>query len=517
MSLRSGSSGQLIVASTVTAAAAAALGVCVLLLVRRRTSSANDRLTKDEVRSIRERYFSNAVSVSYSNTDPLMIVGGRGSKLHDSSGRTFLDTRNNVCHVGHVNSNVSKAVQRQVATLNTNTRYLHPNASLLARRLANLLPDPLEVVFLVNSGSEANDLALRLARAATGSKNTIVVDGAYHGHTLACLEVSPYKYEHSAEFTLVKQREHEPVGLSNPATPGKHIWKVPSPDTFRGHHRGGLAGKEYAQYVEDACQVYKHERNEKVGAFIIEGGMSVAGVILPPPSYLERSVNAIRSAGGVYIADEVQTGFGRLGSSYWAFQHGSDVDDAGPTAVVPDIVTVGKPFGNGMPLAAVVTTRAVSNAFESMGVEYFNTFGGNPVCSAAGLAVLDSIESASLQNHARKVGAYLIDRFRRLQERVDIIGDVRGSGLFVGIELVRDHDPSSLEPAGPETSFICAALKEKYHILTSIDGPHENVLVIKPPMMFSKKDVDRFVYCFEKATEGLADLSGLGEITKTPT
>ena len=284
-----------------------------------------------------------------------------------------------------------------------------------------------------------------------------------------------------------------------PATPGKHIWKVPSPDTFRGHHRGGLAGKEYAQYVEDACQVYKHERNEKVGSFIIEGGMSVAGVILPPPSYLERSVNAIRSAGGVYIADEVQTGFGRLGSSYWAFQHGSDVDDAGPTAVVPDIATVGKPFGNGMPLAAVVTTRAVSNAFESMGVEYFNTFGGNPVCSAAGLAVLDSIESASLQNHARKVGAYLIDRFRRLQERVDIIGDVRGSGLFVGIELVRDHDPSSLEPAGPETSFICAALKEKYHILTSIDGPHENVLVIKPPMMFSKKDVDRFVYCFEKA------------------
>ena len=504
--------------------AAAAVGTCALVFRKQlRTSTIKNPterfLSKTEVRLLRERYFSKSVSVSYSNTDPLMIIGGKGCKLHDSSGRSFLDTRNNVSHVGHSNPGVVEAVQQQVASLNTNTRYLHPNASLLAQRLANLLPSSLEVVFLVNSGSEANDLALRLARAATKCKNTIVVDRAYHGHTLACLEVSPYKYENSKEFVLEKQRENEPVGLSNPQTPGKHIWKVPCPDTFRGPHRGSNAGKEYAQYVENACRVYQQERNEGVGAIIMEGGMSVAGVILPPSSYLEHSVNSVRSAGGIYIADEIQTGFGRLGPSYWGFQHmACNAGENSLPPVVPDIVTIGKPFGNGMPLAAVVTTRNISNEFEAMGVEYFNTFGGNPVCAAAGLAVLDAIESGSLQNHAKDVGTYMIDQFRMLGERLGIIGDVRGSGLFVGIELVRDRDPSSLEPAGPETSFICATLKDKYQILTSIDGTHDNVLVVKPPMTFSKEDVDRFVGCFELAvSKDLANFPQISDITKTPT
>lgn len=520
--LSSGSptSGRLVVAASISTVALGASLVYSYIVRRKfyskRQGATGQLLSKEEVKQLRNQNFCKAVSVSYSNTDPLMIVGGSGSKLYDSDGREYLDTRNNVCHVGHQHPAVVQAVQQQVATLNTNTRYLHPNATLLAQRLADLLPDPLEVVFLVNSGSEANDLALRLARAATGSDNTIIVDGAYHGHTLACLEVSPYKYEKSDEFDLQPQIEDLPVGYDNPITPGKHIWKVPCPDTYRGLHRDtSEAAERYAEYVEEACRVYTEERGEELGAFMVEGGMSVAGVILPPPSYLKRCVDVVRDAGGLYIADEVQTGFGRFGSCYWAFQYGWD--ESGPELhVVPDIVTVGKPFGNGMPLAAVVTTREIANAFEDCGVEYFNTFGGNPVCSAAGLAVLETIESESLQKHAKEVGDYMMNKLRDLRQMLHIIGDVRGSGLFIGIELVRDQ--KTMEPASEETSFLCTTLKDKYAVLTSIDGPRDNVLVIKPPMTFSLQDADTFVERFEAAvTDDLANIPDINALSKTPT
>jgi 4-aminobutyrate aminotransferase-like enzyme len=420
--------------------------------------------------------------------------------LVDEAGVSYLDTRNNVAHVGHGDKHVVDKVQKQLSILNTNTRYLHPNAVELARRLADKLPDPLEVVVFVNSGSEANDLALRLARAYTKSPNTIVVDRAYHGHTLATLDISPYKFEHSKEFNL------KPIGPFS--TPGHHIFKVPCPDTFRGEHRDFDAGEKYASYVQKACDFYKAS-GESVGAFFIEGGMSVAGVILPPVGYLPKSVEAVRAAGGVYVADEVQTGFGRLGACYWAFQHGNH-------GVVPDIVTVGKPFGNGMPLAAVVTTRKIADTFQEMGVEYFNTFGGNPVCCAAGLAVLDVLESENLQEHALHVGTYLECLFLVLKERIALIGDVRGCGLFIGIELIRDT--KTLEPATAETSFICTQLKEKFQILTSIDGPHDNVLVVKPPLRFSKIDAEYFVDSFEMAW---IELKALGDkvlkMKKTPT
>jgi ethanolamine-phosphate phospho-lyase len=293
------------------------------------------------------------------------ISKGHGCTLIDESSISYLDTRNNVAHVGHGNPRVVAAVQRQVATLNTNTRYLHPNVTLLAERLCALLPDPLEVVFFVNSGSEANDLALRLARASTGSKNTIVVDGAYHGHTLATLEVSPYKYEHSNEFS---SKLEKPSKTANFSSPGRHIWKVPCPDTYRGEFKGDeKAGEKYATYVEEACHFYRNECDEEsVGAFIIEGGMSVAGVILPPRDYLRKSVEAVREGGGIYISDEVQTGFGRLGSCFWAFQY-QHAHDASNATVIPDIVTVGKCFGAGMPLGAVITTRKIATAFEGMG------------------------------------------------------------------------------------------------------------------------------------------------------
>ena len=442
----------------------------------------------------------------------LFCKKGHGSRLIDESGKSYLDTRNNVAHCGHGHPRVVAAVQHQVATLNTNTRYLHPNVCVLAKRLASLLPDPLEVVFLVNSGSEANDLALRLARAYSGYPNTVCVEGAYHGHSAACLEVSPYKFECSSEFRLALPAHNAPF-----PTPSSHIWKVPCPDTYRGIYRDpSTAGTQYAQYVQDACDAYQ-AKGEKMAAFIIESGLSVGGVVLPPPGYLHRCAQAVRKAGGLYIADEVQTGFGRLGSSFWAFQH-SHVpgDEATKTPPVPDIVTIGKPMGNGMPLAAVVTTRSVVKAFESKGVEYFNTFGGNPVCAAAGLAVLDVLETEGLQEKARVFGKYLRDKFLALQERLDIIGDVRGSGFFLGIELVRNR--TTLEPATQETSFLCTKLKEKYCILTSIDGLHDNVLVVKPPMVFSRADANYFASCFEKAV--LTDLAAVHDIhsmDKTPT
>lgn len=199
-----------------------------------------------------------------------MIIEGKGARLIDEEGHSYLDTRNNVCHVGHCNPTVVKAVSQQVAKLNTNTRYLHPNVCALAERLSAKLPDPLDIVVFVNSGSEANDLALRLARAFTKSNNTIVVDGAYHGHTLSVLEVSPYKYEHTKEYTLKKQGG----GKGPYMTPGNHIWKVPCPDTYRGPHQGEDAGQKYADYVKEACDYYSNS-GEPVGAFILEGGMSV--------------------------------------------------------------------------------------------------------------------------------------------------------------------------------------------------------------------------------------------------
>lgn len=433
---------------------------------------------------------------------------GEGCHLIDETGAIYLDTRNNVAHCGHSHPKIVQAAANQLAVLNTNTRYLHPNMALLAERLAGLLPDPLEVVFFCNSGSEANDLALRLARATTGSKSVIVLEGAYHGHTLACVDASPYKWRPDTSL----------------GGPLPHVLAVPCPDVYRGPHRGRPnAGRRYAEAVREACHALA-VRGTPVGAFLVEGGLSVAGAILPPPGYLATAARAVREAGGLYIADEVQTGFGRLGTSMWAFQYQhpppSDdvVADSGvvDTPPVPDIVTVGKPFGNGLPLAAVVTTRSVAAAFEACGVEYFNTFAGNPVCAAAGLAVLDFLHEEHLQDHAREVGDYLKDQLIQLSHRVSLIGDVRGSGLFLGIEFVRNR--RTLEPADAETSFLCSTLKSRYRILTSIDGLLNNVLVVKPPMVFSREHADVFVAALERAlTKDLPGVGPLDRWSKTPT
>ncbi|MCC9076304.1 aminotransferase class III-fold pyridoxal phosphate-dependent enzyme [Litorilinea aerophila] len=409
----------------------------------------------------RRRYLNPTLSVSYRR--PLHMVRGQGQYLYDAEGRAYLDCVNNVCHVGHSHPAVVAALAHQAALLNTNTRYLHEHIITLAERLTAHMPGDLSVWFFVNSGSEANDLALRLVRAYTGRQDMLVLAGAYHGNLSSLIDISPYKFD-------------GPGGAGAP--PWVHTLSMPC--TYRGRFRH--AEDPVAAYVEEAAGIIRQveEAGRGVAAFIAEALMGTGGQVVFPPGYLAQMYALVRAAGGLCIADEVQIGFGRVGTHFWGFEtHG----------VVPDIVTMGKPMGNGHPLAAVVTTPEIAASFVT-GMEYFNTFGGNPVSCAVGLAVLDVIEEQNLQEHARRVGEHLKARLKTLQERHPLIGDVRGSGLFLGVELVRDRE--TLAPAAGEAQAIVEAMRER-GILLSTDGPFHNVLKIKPPLVFNQEDADRLV------------------------
>ncbi len=418
--------------------------------------------TKAELLARRRRHLGMNLSLSYE--EPVRIVRGAGQYLYDENGRAYLDVVNNVCHVGHSHPRVVRAAAQQMATLNTNTRYLHDNILRYAERLAATLPEPLHVCFFVNSGSEANDLALRLAAAHTGRRDMIVVDVAYHGNLASLVDISPYKH-------------NGPGGRGTPA----HVQVVPMPDGYRGRFKGlGFeTGRLYAQDVGRAVAAIG-ARGTGPCAFIAESIISCGGQVVLPAGYLEESYRQVRAAGGVCIADEVQVGFGRVGSHFWAFE---------TQGVVPDIVTMGKPAGNGHPLAIVVTTPAIAASFHN-GMEYFNTFGGNPVSCAAGLAVLDVIRDQRLQENALRTGAHLLEGLHRLQARHELVGDARGLGLFAGIELVRDRD--TLEPAGREAGLVANRMKARGFLL-STDGPFHNVIKMKPPLVFTGEDADRLV------------------------
>jgi 4-aminobutyrate aminotransferase-like enzyme/Ser/Thr protein kinase RdoA (MazF antagonist) len=408
---------------------------------------------------VRREHLGSSLSVSYAR--PLTIVRGWRQHLFDADGRAYLDAVNNVPHVGHCHPRVVEAGQRQMAVLNTNTRYLHDVIGEYASRLCETLPESLRVCFFVNSGSEANELALRLARAATGSSETVVVEAGYHGNTTTLIDISSYKFD-------------GPGGSGAP--PWVH--KVPLPDTYRGIYRAPDrdAGRKYASHVAEAVACVAVGR--RVGAFIAESILSCGGQIVLPQGFLAGAYQAVREAGGVCIADEVQVGMGRAGTHFWAFE---------TQGVVPDIVTMGKPVGNGHPLGVVVTTRAIADAFAN-GMEYFNTFGGNPVSCAIGLAVLDVVRDERLQENALRVGARLLSGLRELRGRHDAIGDVRGLGLFIGVELVRHR--STLEPAGREAGIVANRMRDR-GVLVSTDGPFHNVLKIKPPLVFTETDADR--------------------------
>ena len=423
---------------------------------------ADPGLPPDAILAKRTERLGPSLSVSYRT--PLKIVRGFMRHLYDHTGRLYLDAVNNVPHVGHGHPRVVSAVQRQAAVLNTNTRYLHDTLARYIERLTETLPAPLRVCYLVNSGSEANDLALRLARHFTGRRDMVVLDGAYHGHLTSLIEISPYKFKAKG-------------GAGRPP----HTQVAEMPDLFRGRFRKNdpEAGRKYADSVGECLDRIRDEGRQPAG-FIAEALLSCGGQIVLPDGYLKDAYRRVRAAGGVCIADEVQVGFGRVGTHFWGFE---------TQGVVPDIVTMGKPIGNGFPLAAVVTTRAIADAFAS-GPEYFNTYGGNPVSLAAGMAVLDILAEEKLQSNALHVGSVLKAGLKWLQIDHGLIGDVRGSGLFLGIELVSDR--RTRVPAPGQAAYVVERMREE-GILLSVDGPDRNVLKIKPPMCFATADAELLV------------------------
>ncbi len=421
----------------------------------------------DAILHIRSRHIGGNLSIAYRR--PLKIVRGRAQYLYDQDGRAYLDGINNVSHVGHCHPEVVAAGQRQMAVLNTNTRYLHDNIVAYAEQLLDMFPEPLSVCYFVCTGSEANELAFRLARTYTRQKDIITLDGAYHGNTNLLIDISPYKHD-------------GPGGRGAPAW----VHTVEMPDGYRGLHKGtdSVIGERYAACVKAAAEQVRME-GRGVSAFICESILGCGGQVVLPYGYMQEAFRHVRDAGGLCIADEIQVGFGRAGSHFWAFE---------TQDVVPDIVTLGKPAGNGHPLAVVVTTPEIADVFNN-GMEYFNTFGGNPVSCAIGMAVLDVVKKENLQENARSVGTRLIEGFKGLQKKYPLIGDVRGLGLFIGIELVKDHE--TLEPAHEHADYIINRLQD-YGMLLSTDGPLHNVLKLKPPMVFSEKNAAQLIDALDR-------------------
>lgn len=418
-----------------------------------------DDAKKDyEVIKYRKQHLGKSLSLSYNK--PLKMLRGMGAFLMDSSGRKYLDTVNNVAHVGHEHPAVVKAGQQQMGILNTNSRYLHENINDFAEALLSTFPKELSVVHFVNSGSEANELALRMCKAWSGQKDMIAVEVGYHGNTNGCIDISSYKFD----------------GKGGKGAPeNTHI--VPLPDSFRGMYQGTNSGIQYASHIQEQLEIIQ-SKGRNVAGFICESIISCGGQIELPEHYLKIAYDLVHKAGGLCISDEVQVGCGRMGSEFWGFQ----LHD-----IIPDIVTIGKPIGNGHPLAAVVCTREVADAFAN-GMEYFNTFGGNPVSCAIGKAVLDTIKKEKLQKNALVVGNYLKEKLSNLQSEFPIIADVRGQGLFLGFEL----NDAEKHPLTEKATYLANRMKD-FGILMSTDGKDNNVLKIKPPIVFSKENADELL------------------------
>jgi 4-aminobutyrate aminotransferase-like enzyme len=384
--------------------------------------------------------------------------------MFDKYGNSYLDAYNNIPHVGHSHPKVVKAGQKQMAKLNTNTRYLYDQINEYTSKLLNYFPKPLNKVFLVNSGSAATDLALRLARNYTGKQIVAVIEHGYHGNTQAGIDISHYKFG----------------GLGGLGVSENTIC-FPIPDTYRGEFRFENAGISYAQNALHQIRPFEGE----IAAFIAEPIVGCGGQVPLAKGYLNEIYAEIRRQGGVCISDEVQTGFGRLGDFFWGYEEHN---------VIPDIVISGKPMGNGHPMGAVVCTNEIAEAFNN-GMEFFSSFGGNPVSCAIGQAVLDVIEEEQLQQNAKNVGDYYLQELRKLQHKYECIGDVRGSGLFIGFEFVKNR--ITLEPDTELAQKVKNELREKF-VLVSTDGPFDNVIKSKPPLCFEKGNVDEVLEKLEK-------------------
>ena len=415
-----------------------------------------ERSTMDEALAKRKQHFSDILSVSYQQ--PIYMERAAFQYMYDRSGHAILDAYNNIPHVGHCHPRVVEAGQKQMAQLNTNTRYIYDELQDYAAQLLNKFPDTLNKVFFVNSGSAASDLAIRLVKAHTQSGQLMVMEHGYHGNTQLGIDVSDYKFNH-------------PKGQGQQA----NILKTTLPDTYRGKFTGPEAGPKYALEAVRQIQAIKHT----IGAFIAEPIVGCGGQVPLAPGYLKPVYEAIRAQGGLCISDEVQTGFGRVGDHFWGYEL---------QGVVPDLVILGKPMGNGHPMGAVVTTEAVAASFEQ-GVEFFSSFGGNPVSCAIGLAVLEVIEQEGLQQQSKAVGDYYQQQLQLLAAEHPCIGDVRGSGLFIGVDMVK---PGTTETDRALASQIKNYLRQQ-HILISTDGPDDSVLKTKPPLCFTRRDVDEVV------------------------
>lgn len=416
----------------------------------------------------RERLLGPSYRLFYER--PLHIVRGQGVWLYDPQGNAYLDAYNNVPAVGHCHPDVVAALARQAGTLNTHTRYLHEGILDYAEALLATLPPELGHALFTCTGSEANDLAYRIARACTGGDGFIVTSLAYHGCTKVIAELSP--------------------SLGDLVAAGPNVRTVPAPDTYRTAF--DRVGPTFAEHVKQAIDdLVQH--GIRPAALLVDTVFSSDGVYPDPAGFLAPAVDAIRAAGGLFIADEVQAGFARTGDRMWGFQrHG----------VVPDIVTMGKPMGSGHPIAGLAVRPDVVREFGKS--RYFNTFGGNPVSAAVGTAVLEVIKREGLQENARIVGEYLRNGLRSLARRHPEIGDVRGAGLFIGVELVSDRDTKT--PAGKRATQIVNALRDR-RILISAAGAGANVLKIRPPLVFSRENADCFI-------AGLDDALGAGAATQ---
>ena len=416
----------------------------------------------------RQQLLGSAYRLFYE--EPVHLVRGDGVWLYDAEGRKYLDMYNNVAHVGHCHPQVVDAICRQAKQLNTHTRYLHETVVNYAERLLARFPAPLDTAMFCCTGSEANELALRIARSVTGRTGVIVTSNAYHGNSQATWELSP---------------EEVPADQ----LPG-HVAVVPAPDCYRGRYRGSGAGEQYAMHVHDAITVLR-ERGFEPAAFIADSIMSSAGVVAPPTGYLRKVSTIINDAGGLFIADEVQPGFGRTGSHYWGFE---------ADGVLPDIVTLGKPMGNGHPISGMVTRHDLVTAFAAEG-GYFNTFGGNPVSCAAAMAVLDVIDGEGLQQNALAIGEHLVEELRSLAGRHAAIGDVRGSGLFIALEFVSDRQERT--PA-PELAQQLVNELRRRGVLSGSIGPDDNILKLRPPLVLTLQHAD---YMLEILDGALTEVS----------
>lgn len=426
-----------------------------------------DSLPQREQALIRRRQQALGQAYRLFYQQPLHVVRAEGVYLYDPDGQPYLDVYNNVASVGHCHPQVVAAIARQAAVLNTHTRYLNDGIVDYAERLLSTLAMPGYQAMFTCTGSEANDLALRLAGSFTGGQGVIVTAHAYHGVTSSVAACSP--------------------AFGDGVPLGPNVRTVPPPDAYRGN-----AQEVAARFTRDvqAAIADLQRHGIRPAALLLDTLFTSDGVFADPPGLLRGAVDAIHAAGGLFIADEVQAGFARSGSHFWGFQrHG----------VVPDIITMGKPMGNGHPLAGLMARADIIDCFGAQ-VRYFNTFGGNPVSVAAGMAVLDVIEREGLQQNARDTGAYLKAGFEALAGRHALIGDVRGTGFFIGVEMVSDRD--SKAPASVQTTRIVNALRER-RILISATGPAGNILKVRPQLPFGRDHADMLLGALDAVLAGL--------------